>query len=56
MLPIQYCSGDQLEKNEMDGACSMYGEIRGINRFSLGNLRERDHLKDPGTDGRKILS
>jgi hypothetical protein len=23
--------------------------------FLWGNLRERDHLKDPGVDGRKIL-
>ena len=22
----QYCSGDKIEKNEMDGACSVYGE------------------------------
>ena len=21
----QYCSGDEIEKNEMDGACSTYG-------------------------------
>jgi len=25
------------------------------NRFWWGNLRERDHLGDPGVDGRKIL-
>jgi hypothetical protein len=23
--------------------------------FRWGNLRERDHLEDPGIDGRKIL-
>jgi len=25
------------------------------NRVWWGNLRERDHLEDPGVDGRKIL-
>jgi hypothetical protein len=28
----------------MGGACSTYGESRGVYR---GNLRERDHLEDP---------
>ena len=28
----QYCSGDQIEKNEMGGACSAYGEMRGAYR------------------------
>jgi hypothetical protein len=40
----------------MGGACSMYGESRGVYMFWLGNLMERDHLKDPGIDGRKIVS
>jgi len=34
----------------------LYGESRGVYRIWLGNLRERDHLKDTGIDGRKILS
>jgi hypothetical protein len=43
--------GDKIEK-EMGGACSAYGElIQGFGR----NLRERDHLGDPGVDGRIIL-
>jgi len=30
----QYCSGDKIEKNEMGGACSMYGgEERCIQGF-----------------------
>jgi hypothetical protein len=26
----------------------MYGERRGVYRFWWGNLREEDHLEDPG--------
>jgi hypothetical protein len=42
--------GDQIEKNEIGGVCSTYegGEVH--------TLRERDHLEDPGIDGRIILS
>jgi hypothetical protein len=38
----------------MGGACSSYGgeEYKG---FWWGNLRERDHLRDAGVDGRIIL-
>ena len=48
--------GDKIEKNEMGEACSAYGreEMR-IQSFSGGNLRERDHLGDPGVDRRIIL-
>jgi len=31
------------------------GDRRGVYRVSWGNLRERDHLGDPGKDGRIIL-
>jgi len=34
----------------------MYGGIGEVyTGFWLGNLRERDHFKDPGIDGRIIL-
>jgi len=40
----------------MGRACSTYGEEeRCIQGFGGGNLRERDHLGDPGVDGRIIL-
>jgi hypothetical protein len=31
------------------------GEKRGVYRFWVGNLKKRDHLGDPGIDGRIIL-
>ena len=39
----------------MGGTCSTYGENRGVDRVLVGNLRERDHLEDPGVDGMIIL-
>jgi len=38
------------------GACSTYGERGQVyTEFWWGNLRERDHLEDPGIDRRIIL-
>jgi len=40
----------------MDGVCSAYGkEVRRIQCFGGGNLREKDYLADPGVVGRIIL-
>jgi len=40
----------------MGGACSAYGrEESCIQGFGGGNPREREHLEDPGVDGRIIL-
>jgi hypothetical protein len=39
----------KIEKNEVSG--TRMGEIKGLYG---GNLRERDHLEDPGLDGRII--
>jgi hypothetical protein len=48
--------GDKIEKNEMGGTYSMYGvEGMAYTGFWWGNLRERDHLGDPGIDRRIIL-
>jgi len=47
---------NNIEKNEMSGACSAYGgEERHIHGVWWGNLREREHLGDPGVDRRIIL-
>ena len=52
--PHSIFSGDKIEKNEMGEARSAYGrEERRIQ--GLGNVRENNHLKNPGTDGRIIL-
>jgi len=40
----------------MGGACSAYMRERRVYRVLVGNLRERDHLGDPGVDGWTIVS
>jgi len=39
----------------MGGACSAYGERRGVYKVLWGILRERDHFGDPEAVG-KIIS
>jgi hypothetical protein len=39
----------------MDEACSTCGGERFIQVLGGKNLRERDHLEDPGVDGKIIL-
>jgi len=37
------------------GHVAHIGERRGYTRFWSGNVRERDHLEDPGVDGKIIF-
>ena len=45
----------QVNKNEMGWACSTYGREEGCMQVLWGNLRERDHMEDPGINGRIVL-
>ena len=50
------CSGDKIEKNEMGRACSANGgKGEAYTGFWWGNLKVRDHLRDPELDGRITL-
>jgi len=39
----------------MGGEYSAYGKRMGVYRFLWINLRKRNHLEDPGVDGKIIL-
>jgi len=47
LLLTQYCSGDKIQKNEMDGACSKYGERRGIYRVLVRKPKGKKPLGRP---------
>jgi hypothetical protein len=51
----QYCSGNKIDKNEGAGMWRVWGRGEAYTEFWWGNMRERDHLGDPGLDGRIIL-
>jgi hypothetical protein len=56
IMKVQNFFGDKIEKNEMGGECSKSGgEERCIKGFLVRTPEERDHLGDPGVDGRIIL-
>ena len=46
---------NKLRKIRWAGFIASMGERRDLYRFLVGKLRERDHLEDPGIDGRIIL-
>jgi hypothetical protein len=49
----KYYAGDQIDKNEIGRAHSTYGGREEVHTGLLwGNLRKRDHLEEPGVDGR----
>jgi len=47
LLLTQYCSGDQIEKNEVGGACSTYGESRDVYNILVGNPEGKRPLGRP---------
>jgi hypothetical protein len=47
VLLTQYCPGDKIEKNEMGGACSVYGERRGVYRVLVGKSEGKRTLGRP---------
>jgi hypothetical protein len=47
VLPIQYCAGHKIEKNEMGRACSMDGEERGVYRVLVGKREGKRPLGRP---------
>jgi len=47
VLLTQYCSGDQIEKNEIGGACSTYGERRDVYRVLVGKPEGKRPLGRP---------
>jgi hypothetical protein len=49
---MKYHLGYQIKEDEMGKACDMHGREECL----WGNLKERDHLNDLGTDGRTILN
>ena len=46
-LLTKYCSGDQVEKNEIRGACSTYGERIGVYRVLVGKPEGKRPLGRP---------
>ena len=45
--PHKYCSGDEIEKNEMGEACSTYGERRGVYRVLVAKPEGKRPLGRP---------
>jgi hypothetical protein len=52
---MKYHSDDQVKMTEIGRTCSTYGGRRGAYRVLVGKPEGRNHLEDPGVDGRIIL-
>jgi hypothetical protein len=53
--PYPISCGDKIEKIEMCGPCSTYGEGRGVYRVLLVKPEEKRPLGDPGVVARIML-
>jgi hypothetical protein len=47
LLLTQYCSGDDIETNEVGGACSTYRESRSVHRVLVGKPERKRPLGRP---------
>ena len=47
MLLTEYFSGDYIDKNEMGGACSAFGERRGVYRVFVGRPEGKKTFERP---------
>jgi hypothetical protein len=47
VILTQYLAGDKIEENEMGGACSTYGEGRGVYRVLVGKPEVKRPLGRP---------
>jgi hypothetical protein len=47
--------GDHIKNNELGTICSMYGAEDRCTQSLVGNLREREDLKDTGINGKFTL-
>jgi hypothetical protein len=47
VLLTHYCAGDKIEKNEIGGACSAYGEGRGVYGVLVGKHEGKRPLGRP---------
>ena len=56
LLIIKYYSGRQCEKNDMRGPYSTNGGRRDLCRVLVRQPEGKNHLEDPGVDGRIIVS
>jgi hypothetical protein len=50
--PYPIFASYKIEKNEMGGACSMYGERRGVYKVLVGKSEGKRPLGRPGVDER----
>jgi len=53
-IPHSIFGGNEIEKNGIGGACSTYGGEERLYRVLVGKPEVKDHLVDPGIDGRII--
>jgi len=55
VLLTQYCSGDEIE-NAICGTFSTFGSVeRRMQGFGVGKPEGKDHMVDPGVNGKIIL-